>query len=353
MIGRVPARRAPAYVGAMGTSRLLLLSRQGGASLPPAHLARLQQVADVRVHARDYAPTRAEATELLAGVDLLGTTNACLPALDEELLDAAPRLRGVVLYASGYDHLDVALLRGRGIGLSIVSDYATTAVAEHTMAMMFALATRLHLGNDRCRGIASSDVSLRGFELSGRTLGIVGMGRIGTRVARAAQAFGMQVIAADIDPVAAVRAELSGIATCELRDLLAAADVVSICASHRYGAPPLIGHHELKWMRPGALLINAATSALVDTRAAAEALRMRNLRGYAVDDQLDDRARYADLAREGRLLQTGHSAWWRDEVLRRGAELWGDRLIAAAVGKPVDTVFWPPQQRTAGQPVAA
>jgi lactate dehydrogenase-like 2-hydroxyacid dehydrogenase len=328
----------------MSIPRLLLLSRQGGASLPPAGLARLFQVADVRVQPRDYAPTRAEAIELLTGVDLLGSTNACLPPIDADLLDRAPRLRGIVLYSTGYDHIDLELLRSRRIGLSVVSDYATTATAEHTFAMILALATRLHLGNDRCRGIASSDVSLRGMELSGRTLGVIGAGRIGFKVASMGQALGMSVIASDRDPVAALRAELAGITTCELTDLLTQSDVVAVCASQRYGASPLLGPRELKYVRPGSLMVNASGAGLVDTRAVAEALRMRHLRGYAVDDQLEDRARYADLTREGRLLQTGHSAWWSDEAMKRGAELWADRLIAAAMGDPLDTVYWPAKE---------
>jgi phosphoglycerate dehydrogenase-like enzyme len=244
-----------------------------------------------------------------------------------------------VLYATGHDHVDTALLARRGVGLAVLPDYATVAVAEHTVALMLALSTRLHLANDRCRGRAPADVSLRGVELAGRTLGIVGLGRIGRHVARLGAGLGMRVLGADPDPAAADAAAADGIATTGLGALLTAADVVAVCASHRYGAPPVLGAGELAAMRPGSWLVNAARSALVDTDAVTGALRRRHLRGYAVDDHLPGAD--PDLVREGRLLQTGHSAWWRDEVLRRGARMWGDRLVAAARGVPMDVVTWP------------
>jgi phosphoglycerate dehydrogenase-like enzyme len=297
-------------------------------------------VADVRAERLDRVPSRCEAAELLAGVELLGATNACLPPIDAALLDAAPGLRGIVLYATGYDHIDLGLLAERGVGLSVLPDYATVAVAEHSIALALALATRLHLAHDRCRGIAGPQTSLRGIELAGRTAGVLGVGNVGRRVARLAGALGMSVFGTDPDPLADSRARLSGLTMVEQDELLAAADVVFVCASRRYGAAPLLGVPELAALRPDALLVNPARAALVDTAAAVAAIRRGHLRGYAVDDQVDAAA-CQDVVSEGRLLRTGHIAWWRDEVLHRGAELWSERLIAAAEGTPLDVVWWP------------
>jgi phosphoglycerate dehydrogenase-like enzyme len=321
--------------------RLLLLSRQGSASLPADIFTTLRRIADVQVVRCPSAPPADEARRLLATVEVLGATNVCLPTIDAELLDAAPRLRGIVLYATGYDHINVDFLAGRGVGLSVVPDYATTAVAEHTIGLTLALATRLHLANDRCRGIAPGSVSLRGFELSARTMGIVGLGRIGTRVAALARGIGMGVVGTDTDSAVAGRARLAGIRTTTLAELLTTADVLSVCAHRRYGQPPLIGAVEVAAMRPHALLVNAARSGLVDTRAVIAAIRAGRLRGYGVDDHLAEAETFADLAAEGRVLQTGHSAWWRDEVLERGARMWGERLIAAVRGTPRDVVLQP------------
>ena len=321
---------------------LVVLSRRGRDSVDPRCWDELERRAQVTAVRRDDAPTRGEAVRLLAGADLVGSTNLCLPTVDAALLDELPRLRGIVLYATGYDHLDVPLLRSRQVGLSVLPEYATTAIAEHALAMLLALATRLHLAHDRSRGVSPADASLRGTELAGKTLGIIGVGRIGGRLARLARGIGMRLAGTDIDPYAQARAEAAGVAMGGLDWLLQRSHAVAVCASHTLGAPPILGRSELASLRPGALLVNVARSALVDTAAAAAAVRRGHLRGYAVDDTLFDPVRDRDLLDEGRVLQTGHSAWWRDEVLDRGAQMWGERLVAAVRGQPLDAVTWPP-----------
>jgi phosphoglycerate dehydrogenase-like enzyme len=342
----------------MTRPRLVVLSRQGRASLPGDLWPWLHEAGDVSVVRRDAAPDRDTAVALLRDADLLGATNVCLPRLDAPLLDALPRLRGIVLLATGYDHLDVPDLRRRGIGLSVLPDYATAAVAEHGLAMVLALATRLHLANDRSRGEVAAGTSLRGVELAGRTVGVVGVGHIGSRLTQLARGIGMRVVGTDIDPAAVRRAVAGGVEMTDLGDLLRCSDVVALAASHVLGRPAILGPRELDRLRPGAFVVNVGRPALVDTPAVAAALRTRRLRGYAVDDVVLDPVRDADLVREGRVLQTGHSAWWRDEVLDRGARMWGEHLLAAVRGRPLDAVTWPDDDaeldvREVALPVAA
>lgn len=323
----------------MDTPTLVVLSSRGRLSLDLDTLARLDRWADVRGVSLGGPPGPEEAAALLADADVLGSTNLCLPVLDADLLDRTPRLRTVVLYATGHDHVDSTLLAQRGIALSVVPGYATIAVAEHALAMLFALATRLHLAHDRSRGLRPPDVSLRGSELAGTRVGVVGAGRIGRRVARLARGMGLRVIGTDVDIRATVRARAAGITMTDLGTVLDRSDAVIVCASHRYGAPPIIGETELRRLRPGALLATVSRAATVDTGAVVAAIRSRHLRGYAVDDVvLDPDGRDDDLAAEGRILQTGHSAWWRDEVLERGARMWGERLVAAVQNRPTDVV---------------
>jgi phosphoglycerate dehydrogenase-like enzyme len=325
----------------MARPTLVLLSRRGRDSIDAESWAELQRCTHVRAVACPGPPSRAEAVDLLAGADLLGATNACLPTIDAALLDELPRLRGIVLYATGYDHLDVDLLTARGVGLSVLPDYATTAVAEHAIAMLLSLATRAHLANDRSRGLCHPDVSLRGVELAGKTLGVIGLGRIGRRVAKLGRALGMSVTGTDIDPVAVLRARATGIRTGRLEWLLHHSQAVAVCASHSLGTPPIVGPAEMELLHPDALVVNVARAAVVDTAAVIAAIRTGRLRGYAVDDTVIDPSTDGDLLEQGRILQTGHSAWWRDEVLARGARMWGERLLAAVHDRPLDAVTWP------------
>jgi lactate dehydrogenase-like 2-hydroxyacid dehydrogenase len=294
----------------------------------------------VLVIQRDGAPASDEAAVLLAEADLLGTMNLCLPRLDAELLSRLPRLRGVVLYATGYDLLDVPLLKQFGVGLSVLPGYATRAVAEHGLALLLGLATRLHLAHDRSRGVAPAGVSLRGVELGGRTLGVLGVGRIGLQTAELAR----------------VRDAGRGLRRRRLRAL------AGVRARHRGRVPrravAAIGRGSRVRQRDVRRLLDPAAArdrvapvpraareharpSLVHASAMTSALRAGRLGGYGVDDSVLNPAVDGDLLEQGRVLQTGHSAWWRDEALARGARMSGERLFAAAVGDPLDAVIWP------------
>lgn len=278
---------------------------------------------------------------MLAGAQVLATTNLCLPRIDAALLDRTPSLRAVVLYATGYDHLDVELLRSRGVGLSVLPEYAVESVAEHGLAMLLSSATRLHLAHDRARGTSPATASLRGVELRDRTAGVIGAGRIGLRFAELARAIGMRVVC--YDPCAAARrqAAAQGFELAGQASLLERSDAVVVCASRAFGAPPILGASELALLPAGAILVNVSRAGLVDTAAALAAARAGRISTYAVDDVVVDPAIDGDLLEQGRVLQTGHSAWWRDEALERGSRMWGERIIAAVRGVPLDAVTWP------------
>lgn len=320
---------------------VVVLSRAGQRSIPPSVSARIKEHADLRFIRRDQAPDAEEAAALLSSATVLATTNVTLPRLDVALLERCADLRSVVLYASGYEHVDLRALSGHGVSLSVLPDYATVAVAEHALASMLALGTRLHLANDRARGVAAQGVSLRGMELRGRTLGILGLGRIGSQLARLAAGIGMNVIGSDIDPPARARAQAAGVRVVTTDALIDEAQVVAMCASTDPRAPTILTQRRVERMRRGSLVVNVGRPALVDNAAVARALREGHLRGYAVDDIVYDPVRDADLVMQGRVLQTAHSAWWRDEVLVRGAADFGAAILAAVLGAPIDTVTAP------------
>lgn len=315
---------------------VVVLSRAGTRSVPAALTAQIREHVRLGFVTRKDAPDGREAVDLLRTATILATTKVTLPRLDADLLRACPRLRRVVLYATGYEHIDLDLLDDHGVSLSVLPEYATTAVAEHALALLLGLAARTHLANDRSRDLVPAATSLRGIELSGRTLGIIGVGRIGTRLAGLADGIGMRVIGSDPDPGARVAAQERGMIMTHTAELLERADAVALCCSTDPQQPLVVGAPELQRMRPGGLLVNIGRPGLVDDGAVGRAIRSGHLRGYGVDDTVLDPG--CDLVTEGRVLQTGHSAWWRDEVLERGAEQFGRAVLAAVRGTPVDVV---------------
>lgn len=312
---------------------VITVSVRGRATMPESAARRLENVAHVTYAARSCALTQVEAAALFAEADVVAFTPKVAPPVDERLLAALPRLRGLALYATGHEFLDLAALRRHGVVLTNLPDYSTVSVAEHALGLLLSLSHRIHLGHDRCRGLVPPTTSLRGFELAERTVGIVGLGRIGRRFSHLARGVGMRVLATD----PRTRQGDPEVPLLPLHDLLRSSEAVCVtCPANPRGT--VLGAGELAEMRDGAVLVNVSRASLVDTRAAADAVRSGRLRGYAVDGVVCDPEADADLLTEGRVIQTGHSAWWSDEVLERGGAMWGENIRRLALGHPADVV---------------
>ena len=220
------------------------------------------------------------APELLARV---GAADALIVGMDPitaEVIEAAERLKVIAKHGVGVDTIDLAAARARGIRVTYAPGSNSRAVAEFTFGLMLAAARRVPEADAQLR--AGRWPKLFGPELAGKTLAIVGFGRIGRLLAGYAQAFGMTVLAHDpyLDD-----AEISarGARPVPLRTALAEAHFTSLHLPADPGAPPLLDEATLRAMRPGGYLINAARGGLVDERALAALLVEGHLAGAAVD----------------------------------------------------------------------
>jgi glyoxylate reductase len=235
-----------------------------------------------RVHATRPLPPRVEAA-LDAAFERLGSPGGAdglvtvpTDGVDAAFLDGAgPRLRVVAQFGVGYDNVDVEAATARGVLVTNTPDVLTGAVAELTLGLVLALLRRIAEGDRLIRrggewGLAPTFMLGRG--LAGRTLGVVGYGRIGREVARLAEAHGMRVVW--------TRRSGGGL---PLDELLAAADVVSLHTPLEEETRHLIGARELALMRPGAVLVNTSRGPVVDEGALVAALREGRLAGAALD----------------------------------------------------------------------
>jgi glyoxylate reductase len=207
-------------------------------------------------------------------------------AVDAQLLDAAgPQLRVVANFAVGYDNIDLDACRSRGVTVTNTPDVLTNATAELTMALMLSAARRLGLGERLLRSGAWSGwepEQLLGRELAESTIGIVGLGRIGSRVAELLSGFGSRLLYAS----RTARPELEqrlGISPRQLDELVAEADVVTLHVALDPSTRHLIDADRLRRFKPGSLLVNTARGGLVDTPALIEALQFGPLWGAALD----------------------------------------------------------------------
>ena len=209
--------------------------------------------------------------------------------MTRELVAASPRLRVIGTEGAGFDHIDVAAATEAGIPVVNNVGVGATPVAEHAVGMMLALARRIVKGDARLRreGWASRDAWLgaeMGTELSGKTVGIVGMGAIGRRVARiCVAAFENRVLAYDPFLDDAVFRAMTIERRRRLHDLLPEVDFLTVHTPLNEGTRHVIGEEELGLMKPTAFLINCARGAVVDGSALAAALREGRIAGAGID----------------------------------------------------------------------
>ncbi len=202
-----------------------------------------------------------------------------------ERMNQAGRLKVLSRIGVGYDNIDVRAATERGIVVCYTPLGPTISTAEHTVALIFATAkTVAYADRDIRAGRWHSQVTtLKGMELQGRTLGIIGAGRIGTHVARIMQAVGMKVVAFDPLLTSNRAAELGIRKADSLNELLTQSDVVSLHAPSNESTRHLINAQTLRAMKAGAILVNTARGALVDETALAEALRSGHLAAAGLD----------------------------------------------------------------------
>ena len=247
--------------------------------LPPV-MAALEASFDLAFHDGDDPPARAE---VLAGVrGVAGFLAMIVDRVDDELLAAAgPQLRVVANFAVGYDNLDVPGLTARGVVAANTPGVIADATAELTLGMMLALGRRIAEGDRALRTGEPwrwSPAFMLGWGLTGRRLGIVGLGEIGGRVARLATAHGMEVVHAS-------RSERPDVpyARLPLDELLATCDIVSLHCPLSAETRHLIGPRELRLMPPHASLVNTSRGPVVDEAALVAALREGVIAGAALD----------------------------------------------------------------------
>lgn len=223
---------------------------------------------------------REEIIRLLPEYDVLLTIFHSHSPVDREIIDAGKRLRLISNYGVGYNNIDTAYAREKGIAVTNTPRSVCNPTAELAMALMLALARRVAECDRRIRTEKESlwgTMKNLGASLENKTLGIVGMGNIGKNVARKAEAFGMRVIYYNR------RTEVSGYRRVPLDSLLQEADFVSLHTPLTTETRHLIGARELSLMKPTAMLINTARGAVIDETALADALKQKRIAGAALD----------------------------------------------------------------------
>jgi D-3-phosphoglycerate dehydrogenase len=281
--------------------------------LPGETLAPLKAACEVRqVDGRDRPALFAALPDAVALIVRSGTR------VDAAVLDRAPRLRVVARAGAGLDNVDTATARARGITVVNAPDSNTVSVAELTVGLIVASMRHLTAAAGSLRDGEWRRSDFAGAELAGRTLGILGYGRIGRQVARRLAAFDMRILVHD--PYAHPTGD--GVRATGLDELLATSDIVTLHLPKTPETAGLIGARELSLMKPTAHLVNTARGGIVDETALVQALREGRLAGAALDVFATEPPGSSPLPALPNVLALPHlGAGTRDAQLRAGHEV--------------------------------
>lgn len=278
--------------------------------------------------------------------------------LDDAVLKQLDRLRMISTRSTGYDHIDLQVCKDRKVAVCNVPEYGENTVAEHVFGLLLTVSHHLYEAIDRTRKGDFSLQGLRGFDLRGKTLGVIGTGSIGRCVIGIARGFGMKVLAFDMKPDRDL--ERSGVRYASLDDLLAGSDVVTLHVPGGEKTRNLISGREFAGMKDGAVLVNTSRGSVVDVKALVRALADGKVSAAGLDvlpeepavkeeaelirsiftKQYDLEALLSDhiLLRLRNVYITPHSAFNTREALERILETTVDNIRSFIAGNPRNCV---------------
>ena len=235
--------------------------------------------------------------------------------IDRELIEALPMLQAIGTATVGFDHIDVDAADERGVAVVSVPDYCTEEVADHTVALLYALVRGIvELDRRVARGLWEPRGAGRLRTVAGLRVGIVGLGRIGNAVATRLLALGCEIWANDVVPVVRDRVRFV-----ELEELVSECDAVTLHVPLTEETRRLIGRAEIESMRPAALLVNTSRGAVVDVGAVLVALRSGRLGGAALDVLPNEPPSVPPVAPN--LIVTPHAAYYSEAAEKRAYTL--------------------------------
>jgi D-3-phosphoglycerate dehydrogenase len=274
-------------------------------NLPEWLMKNLQELGEVKVHNAQNL-SEEEAGTLLSDTELLICAMSGFSVIGKTVLESAKKLKHICVSGVGTDWIDVKTAEERGISISTTKGSNAEAVAEHIRGMLLSLSKRISELEKQTRTSGENNVAhFQGRELYQKTIGIIGLGNIGKRVARIAKGFDMRILG-----YSRKSEPLEGIETVALEGLYAESDVIVLCVPLTEETENLISFPEIEKMKNGVILVNCAREKLVDKKAILQGVASGKVFGYGVETDIyapidvnDEYFKYPQV------LLTPHNAW--------------------------------------------
>ncbi|MEK7114067.1 MAG: NAD(P)-dependent oxidoreductase [Patescibacteria group bacterium] len=267
--------------------------------------------------------------------------------IGEAEMNRFPALKFIATRSTGYDHIDLAAAKAREVVVANVPFYGENTVAEFTFALLLALSRRIIDADERVRNGTFVPSGLRGFDLAGKTIGVVGTGHIGAHVIKMAKGFGMKILGFDVIKNDELSRSLN-FTYSTLPELLAASDIITLHVPYNKDTHHLINKENISSIKRGAYLINTSRGAVVETQALVDALKSGILAGAGLD-VLEEENKLSEkkleisienqyLIEHPRVIVTPHLAFNTQEAVERILDTTIENIKSFGAGVPENTV---------------
>ena len=304
--------------------------------LDESQLERLRNIGELICY--EETKTEDEAVDRLKGVEI-AIVNSFITPLNKIVLHSSSKLRLIAINSTGFDNVDIITAKERNILIANTAGFSTEAVAEHVFALIFAISRKICVANQRMKqepfelkASNKDHQELIGFDLKDKTLGIIGFGRIGERVAEIGKAFGMRVIFFDRSEIKKQEYE-----QVELKALLERSDIMSIHLPLTKETVNFVSKDEIEMMKPTSIIINTARGGLVSTADLCSALERKIISGVGID-VVDNLNANDPLLKIDNAIVTPHMAWYTKESLINSPEIIVKNVENFVRGEPSNIV---------------
>jgi len=302
--------------------------------LPEEMIKRLEQIGEVEILKVDKI-SEEETIEKMPDTEILICGISGFQNIGKKTFDGLKRLKLIAMYGVGYEWIDVEEAKKRGIVVSATISANSESVAEHTWGMILDLAKKITEFERDTRSKGENNVySYKGIEVYGKTLGIIGLGQIGKRVARIAKGFDMKIIGFNRS-----KKPVENVEIVDMENLLKNSDIIALCAPLNKDTENIISKKEIKMMKKDVILVNCSRGNLVEKKAVLDAVSDGKIFGYGIETDLfqeispdDEYFKYPNV------LLTPHNAWNTKESVKNNLRIILENVEAFVQGKLINVV---------------
>ena len=277
-----------------------------------------------------------EAIKKMPETEILVCGTSAFSRIGEKLINGLEKLKFISILGVGYDWIDIEAAKKRNVLMSFAKGSNSEAVAEHTWGMILDLGKRISEFDRDLRSRQEIDVfKYQGIEMYGKTIGIIGLGEIGKRVARIARGFDMKIIGINKS-----KKQVEGVELVGMDKLLTDSDVIAICIPLTTETENIIDDIEIQKMRKGVIVVNCAREALVNKNAIIKGIDNGIVSGYGIEtDIFEPISRDDDYFKNPKILINPHNAWNTKESLKNTYDVTINNIRSFLDGKPINTIF--------------